>query len=172
MRYLMCSPKDCVEGLSIYTVSSVHDRSTFSISANGIQKTQYFVFNSRNNPSSPLTIVLNTTQHIYFNGTNLERRQNGFDEWTDSQAVANIVVACTLFESYDNVSAFMHDNGFSYTQYGKVSSPAIVYHRYNRASKLVAAAAGLGENTFTNIFDDLVESTKDETKTKPILLGH
>ena len=98
----------------------------------------------------PKNIVLDTFRHVTFEGNKLVRSHTPFTEWIESQAVANIVTACSQFKTYDNVSTTMYDYGFStYVAQGgiiSITTPPIIASRYPSAAQLMMTAIML-DNT-------------------------
>ena len=108
--------------------------------------------------------ILDSMLHVKFEGTRLVAAIGDFKEWEVSQAVPNIVSACNLFGTYDNVSMAMYTWGYSVSSMGSgatLSAPSIVQSRYPRAAEIMGTALMLKNQTnLCSVFDELIAENK------------
>ena len=139
-RYMRCAPQHCKELLAKYAFPVPDARGSFNLNRLGVYK-----LSSRDYANNPPPI-LDSMRHVQFDGTRLVASSaNNFAEWNATIAVPNIISACRLFKTYDNVSMSAYTWGYSMPAPGSsmssaLSAPSIVQSRYPRAAELVGTA--------------------------------
>ena len=152
-RYMNCAPRRCTQMLAKYWFPVPKAMHPVGLNLRSISK------HDQGGPP-----ILDSMRHVKFYGTQLVASISGFNEWNASQAVPNIVSACKLFGTYDNVSMSMYTWGYSLSSnQGTLTADSIVQLRYPRAAEIMGTAIRLkNKGDLCSVFDELIDQPVDK----------